>query len=1096
MERAIRQLNRTALDPRHSVVIEACAGSGKTWLLVSRIVRLLLAGAKPSEILAITFTRKAAQEMEFRLHDWLHLLATAEDDQVLDFLRDREVPERELGAMLPKARALLERFLTDRPGITVSTFHGWFLHLLRHAPLASGAASGANLVDHTSALMEEAWELFAERLQSNPASPVARALTYLFETYGLESTRSLLIGFLAKRAEWWAYTQGKTDAVAAALARLRTEMPVAPDSDVIGELFGDGARVSHLDEYAALLDRNGTREDTRFAVLIRAALADPNLDERYAVVCDTLLTAAGSIRVRKATMAQEKRLGGEAQRRFLYLHEELAREFLEASAWLTEQQIYRLNEAGLLCGTELLERYQQIKGERGLIDYTDVEWRTSLLLKHSHYAEYMQYKLDARFRHILLDEFQDTNPLQWQVMKAWLEASAAAGNPPTVFQVGDPKQSIYRFRRAEPRLFSIAGRYFHEQFEAHSLDQNITRRNAPVVASVVNRLFEGRMQNFHAHVSYQQALPGAVEVLPLIERADESEGDSPPWRNPLAAARADQRDRRRELEAGQLAAKIGEIVGHWQIVDGGAPRAAAYRDVLLLVTRRTHLEIYERALRHAEVPYVSARQGGLLDTLEADDLTALLQFLVIPFADLHLATALRSPVFSASDEDLQALAAAQGRTWWQRLAALVDHGTASAALLRAHALLLGWLQGIDTLPVHDLLDRIYFEGDVLRRYESAVPAAMRQGVAANLRAFMEVALSTDSGRYPSLQGFLNRISELRRALPDEAPDVGSIAEGADTVRILTVHGAKGLEAPIVWLLDANATDKRADGYGVLVDWPPEADMPTHFSLISRQSERGVSRALLFERDEQLAAREDLNLLYVAMTRAKQALIVSGCEGRGGGESWYRRIAEAVENAGASGKRLPLDGASTVTVPRAEVAFDAPLRDALQRPLGLGERTDSMVDPRRRYGSLLHALLEHLAPPGDGGNREFLRQLLAVSDREFERLWQDAQRILGARELERFFDPARYLSAFNELAYVSDAGDLRRVDRVVEFDTEVWVLDYKTGDAIDPDHLDRAARPYRRQLAEYRRAVAQFFAGKKVYAALLFAGGLMHIEPEA
>jgi ATP-dependent helicase/nuclease subunit A len=1094
MDDAIRQLNRAALDPRQSVVIEACAGSGKTWLLVSRIVRLLLSDVRPSEILAITFTRKAAQEMQSRLHDWLHLLATAEDRQVLDFLRDREVPEREFQALLPRARSLLERFLTDRPGITVSTFHGWFLHLLKHAPLASGAAGGANLADQTSALIEEAWQQFAEGLQRNPQSPVARALTFLFETYGLENTRSLLVGFLDKRAEWWAYTREQPDGVVWALDRLRAGMPVAPDADVIGELFGDGARVSHLDEYAALLDRNATQESKRFAQLIRGSLADASLDERFARVCGTLLTAAGTVRVRNPSAAQEQRLGAEGQRRFLELHEELAREFLEARAWLTEQQIYRLNEAALLCGTELLDRYQRIKTDRGLIDYTDVEWRASLLLNHSHYAEYMQYKLDARYRHVLLDEFQDTNPLQWRVMKAWLEASVAAGNPPTVFQVGDPKQSIYRFRRAEPRLFAIAGQWLKDRHGAVMLDQNVTRRNAPAVASVVNRVFEGRLQNFHPHVSYQQALPGTVEVLPLIDREPSPQAEPQPWRNPLRAARADAVDRRRELEAARLATGIRDIVGRWQVIDNGVPRRARHSDIMVLVTRRTHLEIYERALRHAQVPYVSGRQGGLLDTREADDLTALLHFLVIPFADLHLAVALRSPVFSATDDDLQALAAAGGRTWWLRLERLVEGGGAGARLERAHALLKGWLQWVDTLPVHDLLDRIYFEGDVMRRYEAAVPAPMRMGVAANLRAFLEVALTSDSGRYPSLQGFLHRIADMRRSRPEEAPDAGAIAEGADAVRILTVHGAKGLESPVVWLLDANATDPRADGYGALVDWPPEADAPAHFSMVSRKAERGLSRALLFEREERLAAREDLNLLYVAMTRAKQALIVSGCEGHGADDSWYQRIREAVQVAGVAGLRLPDETAAEEAAHSAPPAERLPPEE-MRRPLSIGERTDRLVDPRRRYGTLLHALLERLVPPGEGGDRDFLRQALGVSGPDFDRLWQDAQSLLRAPDLGRFFDPAQYLKAYNELAYVSASGELRRIDRVVEFEREIWVLDYKTGETADPDDLAAAARPYRAQLAGYRAAIRGFFPGKAVHAALLFSGGLIHVDRE-
>jgi ATP-dependent helicase/nuclease subunit A len=252
---------------------------------------------------------------------------------------------------------------------------------------------------------------------------------------------------------------------------------------------------------------------------------------------------------------------------------------------------------------------------------------------------------------------------------------------------------------------------------------------------------------------------------------------------------------------------------------------------------------------------------------------------------------------------------------------------------------------------------------------------------------------------------------------------------------------------------------------------------------------------LFDREEQLAAREDLNLLYVAMTRAKQALIVSGCEGRGHGESWYRRIAEAVQSAGGSGLRLPQETATGTQATADASAIDSPAEGALRRPLGIGERTDRLVDPRRRYGTQLHALLERLAPPGEGGDREFLREALGVPEAEFERMWADAQALLGASELNRFFDPAQYLKASNEVAYVSASGELRRIDRLVEFEREIWVLDYKTGESTDGGDLAAAARPYRAQLAEYRAAIRGFFPGKAVHAALLFSGGVIYIDRE-
>jgi hypothetical protein len=213
-------------------VIEACAGSGKTWMLVSRIVRLLLAGAQPSQILAITFTRKAAQVMATRLRDWLHELATESDGKVREFLRERAIPEAEIGALLPEARQLYERFLTAQPPITIATFHSWFLQILRRAPLDAGALGDVNLLEQTSALVDEAWESFASGVQRDRESPAARGLDWLFSESGLENTRRLLTHFLQRRADWRAYTHGQKDPVGYALGRIRAEMAVAPDADV------------------------------------------------------------------------------------------------------------------------------------------------------------------------------------------------------------------------------------------------------------------------------------------------------------------------------------------------------------------------------------------------------------------------------------------------------------------------------------------------------------------------------------------------------------------------------------------------------------------------------------------------------------------------------------------------------------------------------------------------------------------------------------------------------------------------------------------------------------------------------------------------
>ena len=1107
----------TALDPQRSVVIEACAGSGKTWLLVSRILRLLLAGAQPGEILAITFTRKAAQEMQARLLEWLRLLALQPEHEARAFLRQRALSEEEIEARLPAARDLLEQVLTAQPGLTVNTFHGWFLQLLQRAPLEGGALGQFSLLDQTAALLEEAWQGFAEDLAAQPGHPAAPALQELFRDHGLFNTRALLLDFIAKRAEWWAYTAGREDPVGYALDSLRVELDVDPEQDVLAELWQDPSFAGWLAEYAQLLGRN-TPTDQKYALQLIDSTRTPDLELCFQQVCLVCFTGEGKPRARKLRKAPPRELGMDGDARLVELHHWLCDRLQAARDRLAGQAALRLNRAALRCGAALLDAYQRLKETRQVLDFADVEWRVAQLLSRSDHAEYMQYKLDSRYRHILLDEFQDTNPLQWQVMQSWLAAYDASGSRPTLFLVGDPKQSIYRFRRAEPRLFQIAAQSLMRDFGAARLEQDTSRRSAPTVIGAVNRVFatQPEFTSFRPHGWHHDSLEGAVAILPLAEQADapvREDAHELVLRNPLNQARQESEDLRHEQEAAQLAEKIAAMVGSWRIEDERrGPRAAEYGDIMLLVRSRTWLATYERALRAARIPYLSSRQGGLLDTLECNDLVALLEFLVTPFADLKLAQVLRSPIFGCDDTDLMRLSPSnpsrpplvrggdsvpdfppdkggprgvesrEGLSWWQRLRQLPE-AELSVPLRQARERLAAWQNLADRLPVHDLLDRIYFEGDVLQRYRAAVPAAMAEAVQANLHAFIELALNMDSGRYPSMARFIDEVAALRRAPEQESPSEGSVDDGGNAVRIHTVHGAKGLEAPIVWLLDSNAAQRHEGGYRVLLDWPPEQAAPRHFSLLSRAEELTRARERYIEAETAHARRENLNLLYVAMTRARQALIVSGSANSRAGESWYQTIATALQEAGFDDRLAPLSGQEAEPLASAATTEPVPL---LPVP-PTGRRESARIDAARRHGIQLHAVLEWVRTDRPlAQQEEGLRARLGLDQAAFAPLWESARSLLGAPELQRFFDPTHYLAAHNELGYMGRNGELRRIDRLVEFVDEVWILDYKTTEN-PAANFSALAVSYRPQMEQYRQAMADVFPDKKLRCALVFPG---------
>ena len=1104
----------TALSPARSAVVEACAGSGKTWLLVSRMIRLLLAGAKPSELLAITFTRKAAQEMTDRLHDWLRVLALEDDATVRRFLHDRAVPDEEIDALLPRARGLLETVLTAQPGPTVTTFHGWFLDLLKRAPLEAGLPWGAPLLEREKLLQHEVRDRLLDRWAAAPDTAEGISLLALLDELGEHNLRALLTHFVQARAEWWAYTGSQPDPVAYALAQLRPGLVEDLDTDPVAAFWADDLMAARVKRVGFALEK-GSDAERKTSTSIQQALAVTDFDR----LRELILKKDGGRRVKKANAPTLKAMGAEADA-FLRDLDTLETAFETIAVIQTDIRIWHLNRYGLLLGHALVQGYQDAKAQQGVIDFTDAEWLACRLLQSEEHAPGLALKLDARYRHLLLDEFQDTNPLQWQALSTWLAEARAADSEMTVFMVGDPKQAIYRFRRGEARVFTAAAEFLHTHFEAARFSNDMTRRLSPAVVQGINPVFAG-IDGFasHTHAPENETRPGAVRCLPIhVDKAESvaaagllpHEGtpihyaaSGHVWsrmRNPLTTPLPEADDKAVHVEAQAFARMLhDEVLGRWSVVDGQtAPlpnppphageganainaqtdltRPARAGDVMALVKKRTHLHLYERALEAAGIPFITSRRGGLLHALEAQDLIALLETLLLPHADLKLAHVLKSPVFGCSDADLLTVFApvADAPRGWERLVALGEQADCPPTLARAMRLLTLWRARIGTLPVHDLLDHIYFEGDLEARYAAAAPAAMRPQIAANLRAFMQLALTQDGGRYPTLAGFIRELASLTDDA-DAAPGEGLAADGENAVRLLTIHGAKGLEAPIVWLL-GGSDHARGDSYGVLAPWPPTAPQPAHFSLFGKQDERGAWRESWFAEEAELAQRESDNLLYVALTRAEQALIVSGAADKC---AWLQRV-----DAAWQGMALPGD------LPMASKVGDAPLAKALPRinaPV-IGQRlAPVLANPAAASGGLFHACLEHLAPPGVPQDLSVLAARLGMTA-ELKRIEADARTLLAQPHLARFFDPAQYRCAHNELALLDADGRMQRLDRVVEFDDAVWLIDYKTGgDSLGLSDAYLAER-HRLQLSNYQTLLAGLYPGKPVNAALLLADG--------
>jgi ATP-dependent helicase/nuclease subunit A len=721
-------------DPRRHVVVEACAGAGKTWMLVSRIVRALLDGARPQDILAITFTRKAAGEMRSRLQSWLREFAALTPDQACAELRLRGLSASQAADTAPALVGLHETVLSAGRSVEIRTFHAWFSQLLRAAPLELladlGLAPGLSLLEETADVEPALFRAFHAVVMAD--AELATAYRGLSVRHGRSTLRRWLGQALMRRVEI-----ELADADGALEATFEPMGEVHPAVRV-----GDAGLVATLQALARELDRRGGSTASKVARQIDAALSLAEDRDRLQALRSALFTEKDTPR---------KQLGDlDLQARACRQLDAIAVDVAQFEAGEDQRAMAKLSRC-------LFAEFAALKRRRGLIDMADLERVGLALLADHDLSGWVQERLDARVRHLLIDEFQDTSPLQWHALHAWLSAYAGAGGGgegPRVFIVGDPKQSIYRFRRAEPRVFAAVQRFVVEALGGTVAACDHTRRCAPAVLDVVNRVFdelgqEGAWTDWRDHTTERappaRAAPGLAS-LPSIERPPTTrtarDAELPrTWRPSLTVPRHAVQPVMREAEARTVAAAIDELVR-------GQGMAAG--KIFVLARQRASLRLVADALAQRQLPCVAPEDTRLTDLPEAQDLLAVLDALVSPVQTLSLARALKSPLFEVGDEALLALsrrARALG-SWWDALLEATDaHGGVEPSVRRAAELLRRWHRAAQELPPHDLLDRIAHEGDLMARLAAAVPPDARARAIEAVDGLLAAALTLDEGRF-------------------------------------------------------------------------------------------------------------------------------------------------------------------------------------------------------------------------------------------------------------------------------------------------------------------------------------------------------------
>jgi len=1115
-----RSPQQRAADPATSVWVAASAGTGKTRVLTDRVLRLLLDGTPPGRILCLTFTNAAAAEManrvNERLADWATLADPALAASLADLVGGAPAPQQKL-----LASQLFARVLDAPDGIRIQTIHAFCQSLLARFPLEAGLAPAFTVMDERTALelFREAQDAVLARGAAAGAGDLTAAIREL-STHRRENDFFVLMAEFVKERGQLRDSLAAHGGLDATLARIGTRLDLEPGADetsVVAAACADAAFDGVGLGAAARAMALGSKSDADRGFALAAWLGEPAARVRgFDAYLELFFKGRGSgdRLARLATKAVYDRAPAA-----MAAFEKEADRLERVRARRRAIRLYRATAAALTVGEALLAAYDRAKRRRARLDYDDLIAYARRLLERPEVAPWVLYKLDGGIDHILIDEAQDTNPDQWRIVAALAEEffaglGARADTARTIFAVGDPKQSIFSFQRADPAAFSVWQRTFAERVAGarqHLVPVRLVQsyRSTEPILAAVDRVFaaspakdgldfDGRPIE---HEARRRGHAGLVEVWPLEEPADA--GDIQPWTPPVA--RESYRSPRAEL-ANRIARQIERWLARDERLDSRG-RAIAPGDIMVLVRQRSgFVAELVRALKKRNVAVAGSDRMILTAQLAVRDLIALGRFVLMPTDDLTLAVVLKSPLVGMSEDALFDVAWNRGaKPLWQ---ALGERAIERLEFAAARRYLTERLAHADRVPPYA------FFAEALSEQGGRRELVRRLGPQANdpIDEFLALALAFERSHVPSLEGFLHW-------LETGAVQVKRDHEhGRNEVRVMTVHGAKGLEAPIVFLADTVQVPREEpdlvwidDRSGPLALWPPK-----------REHEEALATAA---RAAHAARRNDeyRRLLYVAMTRAEDRLYVCGWRGTQAPEAgcWYNLIRQ-----GLAGWLVEVPGPPGVTVARYATAQTAapdqgeanpgsaqplaapawleqpaPAEPVPPRPLAPSRPADieppvrSPLDPAVPTpflrGRLIHRLLERLPDLPAAARRP---AAAAYLDAHAAVLAPAARAEIAAATFAVLDDPAfGVVFGPGSRAEVPIVGRLGahvvagQIDRLAIAEHAIAVVDYKSQRPAPRDERD-VALVYLRQMAAYRAVLKKIYPDKSVACFLLWTDG--------
>ena len=1111
---------QTCIDPNNSVVVTACAGSGKTWLLTSRILRIILNDPKCEKlhrILAITFTNNAAAEIQTRVRERLHKLAYEKDEE------ERKKLFEEIGAPIKKRSdiaSIYRAFITKRPALSVFTFHSWFAHLIHFLPWGVRNNFHNRVAESPEHLKRRAWEQMLESIDDK--SDEAKSMRYLLGVSKLDTLRKVATEVIDNRTDWYLHFgcspedekafdefQKKTDGGA----------PPKPDKEYTRQgLLKSKIFLKNLNELTKeIMNLEGKSNHLGNAHNRLTNAPQMAAGGFFQTLCEVIIEQTT---VRKGVCKHES----EALKNCLA---EIVSDIEKVKA--TDAYLYSLHCARI--GTLYARQYARLKEQEGVIDYADMELvPLRALIEGTGSVPLLDLlkQLDETYDHILVDEFQDTSPVQWLMLRAWLEnsnKSDKSSEKPRVFIVGDPKQSIYSWRSGNPKLLGVARDYLKNNYGGLVVSINHTRRCSQNIVDVVNEIFSNKgdwaLDSFETHEVKDEkqkddnslVLCFQPKELPSAEELEDG------LRNPLnkSAKEKEEKALKAKLEGEMLADKI------WEITNKGY----ANKDIMLLHPKRPESEYLIEALSGKGLLCSLLDRSSRMDCLECQDMLALLHAVFDPSYGLMVAQVLRSPVFGVSEEDLwkvyqAGLSKKDGKDFCNWFIGL-KKAEGSGALERAKEKLKAWRTSYlkQKLPAHELLAQCYEDAEIIERYVEAVPTDIAKRVVLNLDWILNYSLEAQGGRLVLPSEYAAHLRELSEA--EEKTDLAD--EGDKAIRSLTVHGAKGLESKVVIVVDSDyGTGNQWDK--LLVTWDLKHLRPSHFSFCRNSDYATDCQKKAWEQIKKDKEQEKNNLLYVAMTRARQHLFFSKRPVKKAKKkpATEKKPKESTKSKAKKADEKPkkaklwehvkkssgnLDEKELSKLPPAKEDSSAAKSEISRndwpeenpKSIRVGKQKDADNEAKIK-GTQRHNLLALILQNEEThakvmkDNQLLHRRLLGIGKERLAELHEDVEKILAPKtefgtllaQVDKKQNPIEC-----ELSAIGEDDKIGRIDCLLTTkDGVVWVIDFKTGDKA---HEDKNKDKYDEQLRYYHKVVSNSYPEKEVRMAIVDnKGGVREVQP--